>query len=303
MEINSGSEFFVNYACRYFMGEPENKPAGSRPDIVCHVSFPGSFSFRVDPKREQHNIILGQEMAAAGDGGPFYFDFRELRGVIKNEGPAVEATVRIRRNLFKYVSRLLFFRKYSPKEYYARLVIRDVIQNLLFVKLQEKKKVEIVSGASIVLDGNAYIFAGLPGGGKTTLVRAIKKADANAVVLAENFVLISDKMAFAFTEGIWPSVGQGFPIRGVYFIYQGSRMNIRKVSPAEGMSLIDAVNDYTRELPRYGFYAAIALLDDRIGNSIFSKKEVADVIGSVPCYRAEIDLWARDFCDYLINHS
>jgi hypothetical protein len=93
---------------------------------------------------------------------------------------------------------LLKGKKKTYSDYYEFFIIRKVIQNTFFAKL-EQKGLNVLHAATINNTQGSTLFFGLGGLGKTTLALSLANSD-NLRLQGDNFVLIDKKKVYSYLE-------------------------------------------------------------------------------------------------------
>jgi hypothetical protein len=150
---------------------------------------------------------------------------------------------------------------------------RNILRLLYFYSFLEAGGM-LLHASGIVRRGRAYLFPGVSGAGKTTIVRH----SPGLRVLSDEVVAVrighQDQSIMAFGTpffGDWGQPGEmiAAPVRGLYFPRQASENRLRSLSPREVLSrLLPCVFTYTNWQPRL--------------QKIFDL--VAQLAGSVPGY-------------------
>ena len=132
----------------------------------------------------------------------------------------------------------------------------------------------LLHAASALRNGNAFIFAGVSGAGKTTITRL---APPDATVLSDEISYIR-RMPTGYRACGTPFFGElarggenvAGPLTALYFLEQGPANRIASLSPA------DAMNRLMRNIL---FFAR----DERLVEQVFSAAN--DLLAAVPAYR------------------
>jgi len=289
--INSNNDAFLDFTKRYFKGF-ELVTLVSEPVIDLVFNFEKGFRFKVDRKSESLDEFLGEK--AGMQKGSYVFQYQEVDATIKFEDSLWSSEVRFKKNLFKHFANLLFFRGLDTQKHYYRFVVRLIIQNLIFMKIKQGQNKEVLSGAAISVNNEAYVFLGLPGAGKSTLIKQLMKDNPGAKILTENYVVISGDRVYFYTEGAGDNCLDSYLIKKLYIISRGAEAVIEKISPENAFSQIIAVNNYTAELPMHGPFAGYILYNPTfmfmLGNETLQK-----LLEIIPAYRARIDKDANKF--------
>lgn len=292
--ITSGNEGFLSFVGKYFSGFVADQ-VDAEPAIALEFDFPKGYDYKVGGNRVGNaDVCLGENFGLSQVDGTFMIGQREIIGNFNFSPEQWRGRVSFRKNFFKHAANLLFFKGRDTSNHYYRAITRLVVQNLLFMKLKQQKGIEVISGGAIALDGNAYVFVGLPGSGKSTLLAAIKRNRPDAEILAENYVMVDGGKTHSFTEGKESNTDKAYPIRKIYLNAFGNRYQTEKLEPASAYAQITAVNNLTAELPQQSPFAACLLSDQDFGY-LLDDQTLRDLLGKVPVERLVVDRGVHEF--------
>lgn len=259
--VSSDNINFLSYLRNYFncfVREGFNGPF----DLEISVNIKKWFSFSPHGVRNKIIRVIGDRLGLLAS-GEYSFSYREISGQIDFRGDNWLAQADFRKNIFKHLANKVFFRRKRMNDYYYRFIIRYLIQNLIFLKLRASKNIIVASGAAISVDGASYLFFGLPGSGKSTIVKKIKERLASrSEILTENFILFDSLgNSFVFPEGNdFPKVTP-YPIAAGFIIGHGQDMIINQIDNQQAVSSIRLIDQYTAELPSQSFLSGYGLLN------------------------------------------
>lgn len=258
LNLSSSNQAFLTYAHNYLRGfETASAPEA---EINVSVSFLSGFSLRLQ-RTQYAPQRLGTGLDWDAVNNTLYVAQREIEARITLTSPW-HAEVTFKKNLFKHIANKLFFAGAQTHERYYRSVIRLIAQQLVFMQLMLRWNVVPLSAAAAELGGKAYIFAGLPGSGKSTLTRALHKK-LGARILTENFVLTDGERLFPFPEGsasVHADV-QPLPIAEICVLTHGEKFLAYELPREQAYYTLLAINSLTAELPEHSAYGALTLVD------------------------------------------
>ncbi len=171
--IRSDNINFLNYLRSYFNCFIESVASDSF-DLEVLVNIKKGFSISPHGADSRITRKIGDRLGLL-DSGEYGFSYREIGGRIDFRFSSWTAQADFKKNIFKHFANKLFFRRKKMNDYYYRFIIRYLIQNLIFLKLRESQNLIVSSGAAVSIDGKSYLFFGLPGSGKSTIVNKIKE--------------------------------------------------------------------------------------------------------------------------------
>lgn len=259
--VNSDNINFLNYLRNYFncfVKESFNGPF----DLEISVNIKKWFSFSPHGARNKIVRVVGDRLGLLAS-GEYSFSYREISGQIDFRGDNWIAQADFRKNIFKHLANKVFFRRKRMNDYYYRFIIRYLIQNLIFLKLRVSKNIIAASGAAVSVDGASHLFFGLPGSGKSTIVKKVKEyLGLRSEILTENFILFdSFGNNFVFPEGNNSPKAMSYPIAAGFIIGHGQDMVINKIDNQQAVNGIRLIDQYTAELPSQSFLSGYGLLD------------------------------------------
>ncbi|NQT32150.1 MAG: hypothetical protein HQ594_00580 [Candidatus Omnitrophica bacterium] len=160
-----------------------------------------------------------------------------------------------------------FFTEGVPMDYLAPRAVDDS-----FLMFQDALDIMFLHSASIVINGNAYLFIAPSGGGKSTIAELAR--DKGLQVLEDESCIVKRKGDRFFT-GSFPS---GFPpasmqeVAGIFFLNKADRNKAVKFSATEALrkALPEATSIYSVHIPddrktdyrRYVFNFISSMLDN-----------------------------------------
>lgn len=291
VRVVANDNSFINFAKKYFQGFEVPELEGESV-IDLSFNFQKYYNFKVDRRPAPFDEFLGEK--AGMKNGSYEFQFNEVDAAIKFDNDRWSGNVNFKKNLFKHFANLLFFRGRDTQSHYYRFVTRLIIQNLVFMKLKQDQKMEVLSGAAISINGQAYAFIGLPGAGKSTLIDKLLEINPEAIVLTGNYVIISADQVYFYTEGAGDNCLQGYPLKEVHIISRGNGAAIEGIASKQALSQIVAVNNYTAELPMHGPFTAYVLHDTDF-EFMLNNDTLQKILETAPAYRSRIDKGANEF--------
>ncbi len=136
----------------------------------------------------------------------------------------------------------------------------------------------LVHAASLMREGNGYLFCGPSGSGKTTVARL--SPDATLLTDEISIVRVSGARALCYGTPFWGELARGgehrsAPLVGIYFLRKAGRHAVEALRPRKALE---------RLLPNVLFFAREAELTTRLlGVS-------ADLVEAVPCFDLSFQL-------------
>lgn len=294
--IRSDNINFLNYLRNYFNCFIEDVISDSF-DLEVLVNIKKGFS--ISPHYADSKITrkIGDRLGLL-DSGEYGFSYREISGQIDFRFNNWTAQADFKKNIFKHFANKVFFRRKRMNDYYYRFIIRYLIQNLVFLKLRESQNLNISSGAAVSVDGKSYLFFGLPGSGKSTIVKKIKEHfGLRSEILTENFIL-SDSLGnnFIFPEGNKSPSAMSYPVAAGFITGHGQNMIINNINKRQAVDCIRLIDQYTAELPPQSFLSGYGLLN-REFLSFLSLVEEGD-LKSFDVFSLFVDNGATEFIKY-----
>ena len=291
--IKTDKQSFLNFVKNYFAGYivPET---GQNCDIDLSFEFKSGYSWKLHGQKLKNlDIYWGENFGSKQIDESFHFCFHEVSAKISFSADIWHGEIIFQKNFFKHCANVIFFRGRKTKKHYERFVTRLIIQNLVFLKAREKKKIAIISGAALALNGKAYIFAGLPGSGKSYLIKALKKENRATTLLTENYALIADQRVYYYTEGRTDNKLDNYPLKSLFIIGHGREAILETIEKATAQAQIEAINSYTAELPEHGPIVSSLLSKDYLAPLFIN--DLTSQLNNIPAYRAIVDNSANDF--------
>lgn len=296
--VSSDHDNFLAFVKKYFTADdcaPEEIfPSENHLSVV--FSTRGSWSPRGRRIAREHVTTWLAEGIGLTKEGKFLFEDKEITGEI-SFGTTVRGIISFRPIILKDIANRILSNHLSLQERYFRLVTRGVIQQLLFMLEARSRGVEILSAASIVWQGKAYIFAGLPGSGKTTTVTHLATNLPGAKILAQNYVPLLSGTTWNFTEGLTPVVSGNFSVAGVFIVTHGNEFAVRTLESGTALASLLYVNHATAELPVHSRIGA-AFLGKPEAGTITATQHVCALAKNVPVQMVVMDTQLRDFTDF-----
>lgn len=294
--VTSDHESFLAFMKNYFDGE-DVRLSGSVPKehrLAITFARRGTWSLRgrrIDSRRV--TTWLGEGIGLTDD-GTFLFEDKELTGELMLENDMLRGNVEFRPIVLKHLANRLLPGHGSLQERYYRLVTRGVVQQLLFMLEAQARSVDILSAASIVWQGRAYVFAGLPGSGKTTTVTHLAQTLPGANILAQNYVPVRAGTTWCFAEGLTSPIEGQFPIAAVYVVAHGEGFAERKLDSGCALANLVYINDRTAELPSYSKLGAF-FLGNQSMSAIAHHEHLSVLATEVPVRMVVMDSGLRLF--------
>lgn len=300
--VSSDHEGFLAFVKKYFTGHYCLSEDISLEDNQLAVSFSERGGWSPRGRRiERERVVtwLGEGLGLTKEGN-FLFEDKEITGEIIWDS-RVRAQIEFRPILLKSIANYLIPNPISLRERYFRLVVRGVIQQILFMLEAQGRGVEILSAASLLFQGKAYVFAGLPGSGKTTTVSHLAKTLPGAIILAQNYTPVHVDTTWAFTEGLTVNVEGKFPIGGVFIVTHGKEFNHQLIDQATALASLTFINHATAELPVHSRLGAL-LLGKTSASSLTSMPYIEELVKNVPVQMVVMDNCLPAFTDFFVKN-
>ncbi len=255
VNLTAHNDAFMSFAAQYLRGfESEHH---KQADINVSVAFlPGS-TFKTEHSSYSPHT-LGTGLGWDSKNNTLYTNAKGIESRITLTEPW-HAEVRFQKNFFRHLANKLFFAGAKTETNYYRAIIRQILQQLVFMQLANRWNIIALSGAAVKMGNRAFVFAGLPGSGKSTLVQALKK-ELGAEILAENFVLTDGERLFPFSEGACADITP-VAINKIYVLTHGEQFAQYQLPREQAYQALKAINLITAELPEQSAYAALLLVD------------------------------------------
>jgi hypothetical protein len=256
--VFSNNRFLLQYIRDYFnlfiVSEFSN------PDVEVFIYYSPFYSFKPSQKISGGlPLKLAEGLELDRENNILFFSRNELNLRMNFNNPEWIIKATFKKNIFRHIANLLFFKKSKTNESYYRLISRAVIQNPILLKLQ-KRGLAIISAASIVYKNKAYIFVGLPGSGKSTVIKKICENLKGSFIGAENFAVVNETHFFPFPEVSYSKIDKtSYPIEAIFLIKYGNNFEIRELDKKEAFLKIKSINEYTAELPVHSFLVGLGL--------------------------------------------
>lgn len=296
LRCESDSRPFIDFVRNYFQGTAEIAAA----DHQITINFLNGWSWKKTRERSSPEaIILGEGIAYDKKRMTLAIAYHELTGAVSFGGESVNVDVSFQRIAYKHVANWLLFKRRGLSEHYFRFICRFVIQNILFMLMCRKKEGEVLSAAAIVYRGRAFVFAGLPGSGKTTAVTTLKRAMPGVEIAAQNYAIFKNNMLRPFTEGLSVCAAGTYPIERVFIVAHGPGFESRDIAPSDALARLRFINDATAELPRHSRLGALALVDSS-WQGIMDDDELAALARTVPVTELVTDQGFEECLRYFI---
>jgi len=161
-------------------------------------------------------------------------------------------------------------------------------------------KIAIISASAVAIRGRAYIFAGLPGSGKSTIVNKLAKMVPNAKIITQNYALISDTKILSFPEAKIEGLEKEYPVDSIFVTSYGLDFEIKKIGTKEAFSEISAINYFTQELPVNSPLAGLALVDDF--GFMTDDSNLRRISELLPVNNLTVDIGGEKFLRYFREH-
>ena len=187
--LTTNKKQVLAFAEKYWLGFKTDNVSSEAFSV--NIDFRQGFSWHAHPSiaRKPQEIVLGsnrfldaEKKILRAQDKDWYIELD-----FKNK---MLGTLVFRRNIFRHVANVIFA-KHNLGEQYARAALRILPEALLFLSLREKH-IGVYSGAAYTKNKKAYLFPGLPGSGKSTLVHLLKK-EFGGDIATENFILSDGK--------------------------------------------------------------------------------------------------------------
>jgi len=298
--VGSNSDELLSYIKKYFSDFCIDETI-TEPDISLVFNIKSGFGVSYNsPFSSKYSKRWGDLIAEDSDGN-IIFRYKEFSGeFIRRNNGRWFISVNFKRNFFKHLSILLFFNKGNVAEQYYRVMARLFVQNLLFLRLKNKK-VNLLCGGVGVFQKNAYAFIGLPGSGKSTILSYLSKELSGFEVLADNYVLVNeDKMVLPFSEGVRPvSLEKKAKLKVIFLVSYGDNFSINSIGAQEAVEKIMAINQFTSELPHDGIMSILQFFG--IENSPTPLSGMLDSLNGMNFFCLTVDKKKSSFLKYFLD--
>jgi len=272
ISISSNSKEFIDFTKVYFSGF-ELPTLSKKPEIASNFEFKAGYDFRL-PKREKLEQIVSMNTGWDSSNNRLHTTQREfIIDCYFNE--TWTANISFKKNLLKDIANHVFFSGKKTQYNYYRTAIRLVTQQLIFMKLNERGIIPL-SAAACEFQKKSLITVGLPGSGKSTLIKAVSKI-FDSEILTENFVLTDGKYVYPFPEGV-SKQSKPIELGQIFFLTHGDKFYYKEISKDLTSRLFETVNQMTAELPQHSFFASLLLINPEKWDASFSDKEVVSKI-------------------------
>jgi hypothetical protein len=295
IRVSSSNKNFLDSVKKYF-SVLEVSNSDMDVDIDLSFVFKTGFSFRLNGNKIEEDGVLWGENVCRGDDGRFLFSYHEVFGSFLLTNKNWQGDCIFQKNIIKHLANILFFKRSKTRESYYRFLIRLIIQNLLFLKLEEKG-FTILSAAAVEIKGDGYVFAGLPGSGKTTIIEKIKNNFSEARILSENYAIINKSSVGFFTEGKHSAGNEFFLIRNLFIINRGDNFSLLELDSSDCFYKLKAINQYTAELPEHGPFVNLLLLSPNF-NFMILNDNLKNFSSSVESFDLRVDEGAVELIKY-----
>jgi len=300
ISVYSDDDDFLEYIKKYFSIDDNQENLQSSVDIVVRFEKGYSLSPRTSVVNDS-KIIFGENIGAS-DERELIFKLNELSVKFNfSEEKLWRISCSFKKVLFKHVANILFFRGFNTYKYYYRIISRMIIQNILFIKLKSTPDCCLLSAAAVSINNKVVIFSGLPGSGKSTLIKFIKDLIPSAVVMAENYVFIKDGAVFSFTEGNNKFTSSSFLIDKIFIVSRSDKFEIKNISKDVGVSMLRIVNQYTAEFPEHSPFIGAGFISNNF-NHIFLEDNLEKLISNTEVNSLVVDYGLSEFKKYFLNY-
>jgi len=292
---------FVSNYFNYFVIEDKNNNLDDEKPIVFFIKFSKFFSWKLDNKIKDQEINLGEGFAISSK-GDFIFKWNELFVKIDWNKENWQTEVLFKRIFFKHLANILFFKKGKTNENYYRIIARLVIQNLIFLKLYQKYQFGFISGAAITINQNAFLFIGLPGSGKSYILKLIVSKFPQSEIIADNYILFKEKKVFVFPEGKFIPSRSQYPIKSVFIVSYGKKFNLKKIHLEDGLKIILAINLFTKELLPQSPYVNYLIYNPKFEILLNEHNFIKKILENINIYQVTIDEKGEKFLNFLAQN-
>ena len=159
-----------------------------------------------------------------------------------------------------------------------------------------------IAAAAVVVRDGAYVFAGLPGSGKTTTVKLLKQSFPDIASVAENYVLVEDGLLLPFPEGIEKVVLKPYPVKALFIVTHGRELVVEKLSAKQAYAEILAINHATAELPIHSLWSSMMMIIPEWQKLAFSEESLRDLLAKIPASYLCVDRYGKKFVDFFDQH-
>ena len=255
LRLKSNNPAFISFAQNYFKGFEHSDSTDTIIDIT--IQWKPGFSLAWNPTSTGFSHHIGSNVTIDPVTGSCAIHDKEWHIIIhKKEGSLIRAELSFKRNLLRHTANTLFTRGNLASRYY-RAALRILAQQLIFIEL-EKKGINPYSAAAVAIDNKAYIFAGLPGSGKSTISHFLRQ-QFDAEILTENFVLTDGTYLYPFPEGNTVEHIGSIVIKEIYSISHGSTFSVIPINSETMLHDLAIINAITAELPEHSLISASTL--------------------------------------------
>ncbi|MEM3394186.1 MAG: class I SAM-dependent methyltransferase, partial [Candidatus Methanomethylicia archaeon] len=271
--------------------------------LVFKINFLGGFSFNPSthhkPLSSFFPIKVSEGIEFNEKRKSLFFSRKEIFGTLCFSKDIWEVEVNFKRNIFRHLSNVLFFSKKNTINTYYRFIARLIIQNLIFIRLKEKFPLFVLAGAGIVYNNRAYLFSGLPGSGKSTIVEKLTQNLPSAKIIADNYLLIVENRVLIFPERKVKLEADVYPIEKIFIIKHGVKFNVQKIEKENVLIKLLSINHYTHEFPLDDIFSSLPLVSDEF-NYLNYVSHLQSIINKNEFYELTTDPNCDEFLDYFL---
>lgn len=266
-------------------------------DFSVDILFEKKFSFSVSGLEDRKYLRrFGESLGVIGSGvvslkyKEFDINFKDERNI----------TTVFKRNFFRHISNILFFRKKNINEHYYRMICRFLVQNLAFIDLKEKNNFGILCGGVGEYRESSFLFLGLPGSGKSTILKRLRKDLEKFTISAENYALFDGAQksyCFPETNSDLNVLNRAVQIKSIFIVSHGEQFSIAKIDKKLALNKILAINNFTAELPEDTHWSSLPLINNSY-DKIFDRTSLDNLLDRVAVYDVCVDHGGSDFVEY-----
>lgn len=295
INVSTNFEPLGNFIRAYFNALPTDTMA----DAI-HIDYCARWGWkRKSVSARGGAVCLGEGAIYDQKNNILQLEYKEINGQLVLKNGTLTGNFSFQPFAPKHIANRIFFKRSGLAEHYYRFICRLVIQNILFMLAARDQHIEILSAAAVVVKDKGFVFAGLPGSGKTTTVRTLSEK-MGASIAAQNYAPFIDGFFWPFTEGQSVCSDKKYPIKAVYIVTHGSKFSIERLSPELAFSRLSFVNHATAELPTHSIFGSLCLVDPS-WSAITAAESLRILCQKTEVYQVVMDPGLTDFVQYFNN--
>lgn len=300
VRVTTDAEPLRDFLSYYFA--PFVRTQGGEPELDVELVREPGFSLKLARRLPElpGSVRYGQDAVFDAKVRELSVSYREVVLKIQPEGEGFKLQANFQANFIRHLANILFFKGLQTELSYNRVLARLAVQAPTFSLLRRRglpagrQALSVFSGGAIAVGGKAYAFLGLPGSGKSTVLRALSLELPGSSVLSENFVLVRDGSVLAFPERPVKLPQLSYPLSGAFVLGRGQDFSVGPVSHAELSAASRAVDAFTAEMPEHGPLSVLPLCFPEL-SPLF---EPTAAFPEVPGFRVTVDQNALRFVEY-----